>query len=173
MLLCMMPRLIAKISIWVSCIVGRFFTVWATREARWGRQLRPTGWLLIERWGLQGSEPLEEPQVRGSTGTLIPPRSSLPRPGLASQLCAGLASPTDKLYQSQGSHDLYHKTGTQPSAKPGGQASQFSPGPVWSPTPVKWSMALGAWEPERGQKTIREPLTKEDSWVVSVFEEIG
>lgn len=62
----------------------------------------------------------------------------------ASKLCAGPASPTDKLHQSQGSHDLYHKTGTQPSAKPRGQASQFSPGPVWSPKPVKWSMALGA-----------------------------
>ena len=169
----MIPHLISKISIWVSCIVGRFFTVWATREAPWGSQVRPEWWFLIERWGLQGSEPSGELYVRGSTGTPVPPCSSLQWPGFASKLCAGPASPIDKLHQSQGSHDLYHKTGTQPSAKPRGQASQFSPGPVWSPKPVKWSMALGAWGPERGQKTIRESLTKEDNWAFSIFEEIG
>ena len=73
----------------------------------------------------------------------------------------------------QGPHDLYHKTGTQSSARPRGQASQFSPGPVWSAKPVKWSMAPGAWGPARGQKTIREPLTKEDNWAFSIFEKIG
>ena len=160
MLLCVIPHLISKISIWVSCIVGRFFTIWATREAPWGSQVRPKWWLLIERWGLQGSEPLGELYVRGSTGILIPPCSSLQWPGFASQLCAGPTSPTDKLYQSQGSHDLYHKTGTQPSAKPRGQASQFSPEPIWSPKPVKWSMAFGSLgarkRPEDHQRAINK-----------------
>ena len=37
---------------WVSWITGRFFTIWATREAPWYTTKLPVGWMVVPLWHL-------------------------------------------------------------------------------------------------------------------------
>lgn len=66
-------------------------------------------------------------------------------------------------------------TGQVPNHEPGleGGRASGSAGANTETEPVTQPTVPGTWGPKRGQKTMREPLTEQDSWAFSVFEKTG
>lgn len=152
---------IAKISIWVSCVVGRFFTVLSRR-----RPLRQPGKarMMAPNWEM-GTQRLRAIGRGCMSGAALGLQFlHVPHSQMLQALCRTHAVQQTNYTQSQGSHDPHHKTGTQPSAKPRTDIS------VQSRTTFVWVLSQwsGPWpqrpEGQKGVQTIKESLTKEDNW---------
>ena len=94
-----------SIQTWVSCITGRFFSVWTTREARWGRMqsgpslyMRATGLLPVR------AESLSHVQLFATPVDCSLPGSSVHGDSTAKNIGMGCHYLLQSIFPTQGSN---------------------------------------------------------------------